>query len=77
MNITIYTKPNCPQCSATKRQFDRRGFVYTAIDVTADARISDRLRNEGWRQMPVVLAGDESWSGYRPDKIRGLEAPDQ
>ena len=70
MNITLYTKANCPQCTATKRQLDRRGLPYTAVDITADARISD----EGWRQMPVIIAGGESWSGYRPDKIHELEA---
>lgn len=74
MNITLYTKANCPQCTATKRQLDRRGLPYTAVDITADAHISDRLRNEGWRQMPVIIAGDEFWSGYRPDKIHELEA---
>lgn len=47
---------------------------YTTVDITANARISDRLRNEGWRQMPVIIADDESWSGYRPDKIHELEA---
>ena len=70
MNITLYTKANCPQCTATKRQLDKRGLPYTTVDITANARISDRLRNEGWRQMPVIIADDESWSGYRPDKIR-------
>ncbi|MFR5004228.1 MAG: hypothetical protein ACLUB5_00120 [Bifidobacterium dentium] len=24
--------------------------------------------------MPVIIADDESWSGYRPDKIHELEA---
>ena len=66
MNITLYTKANCPQCTATKRQLDKRGLPYTTVDITANARISDRLRNEGWRQMPVIIADDESWSGYRP-----------
>ena len=74
MNITLYTKANCPQCTATKRQLDKRGLPYTTVDITANARISDRLRNEGWRQTPVIIADDESWSGYRPDKIHELEA---
>ena len=68
MNITLYTKANCPQCTATKRQLDKRGLPYTTVDITANARISDRLRNEGWRQMPVIIADDESWSGIVPTK---------
>ena len=53
MNITLYTKANCPQCTATKRQLDKRGLPYTTVDITANARISDRLRNEGWRELHV------------------------
>lgn len=74
MSITVYAKPNCPQCAATKRQFDRLGFDYTAIDISDDPQTIDRLQREGWRQMPVVFADGESWSGYRPDKIRELKA---
>ena len=68
MNITLYTKANCPQCTATKRQLDKRGLPYTTVDITANARISDRLRNEGWRQMPVIIADDESCPGIVPTK---------
>ena len=32
MHITIYSKPNCPQCAATKRAFDRLGAPYTVYD---------------------------------------------
>ena len=38
MNITLYTKANCPQCTATKRQLDKRGLPYTTVDITANAR---------------------------------------
>ena len=47
---------------------------YTAIDISDDPQTIDRLQREGWRQMPVVFADGESWSGYRPDKIRELKA---
>ena len=68
MNITLYTKANCPQCTATKRQLDKRGLPYRTVDITADARISDRLRNEGWRQMPVIMQMANPGPGIVPTK---------
>lgn len=73
MNITVYSKPNCPQCAATKRQLNRRGFNYTVIDISDNPQTIDQLRQKGWQQMPVVIADDESWSGYRPDNISALK----
>ena len=59
MTVTIYTKPACMQCNATHRAFDKAGIDYTTVDITED---------------PVVIAGDEHGSGYRPDRIRRLTA---
>lgn len=72
MPITVYTKPNCPQCEATKRQFNRQGLAFDAIDITKDPSALDMLREAGFMQAPVVMTGDDAWSGYRPDKIRAL-----
>ena len=30
------------------------------------------MRAQGFRQLPVVIAGDLSWSGFRPDMINRL-----
>ena len=30
------------------------------------------LRAAGYRQAPVVMAGDRVWTGYRPDLLRTL-----
>ena len=35
---------------------------------------ADTLRAQGFRQLPVVVAGDTSWSGFRPDMINRLAA---
>ena len=44
MHITIYSKPNCPQCAATKRAFDRLGAPYTVVDITTDRSRSPHCR---------------------------------
>ena len=33
---------------------------------------AEALRAQGFRQLPVVIAGDLSWSGFRPDMINRL-----
>ena len=72
MTITVYTKPNCPQCEATKRQLTRQGLDFNVIDLTQDPAALDTLRAAGFMQAPVVMTDDDSWAGYRPDKIRAL-----
>lgn len=72
MSITLYTKPNCVQCNATKRALDKHGLEYETIDLSEDVNALDYIKGMGFQQAPVVLAGDESWSGFRPDKIKAL-----
>jgi glutaredoxin-like protein NrdH len=72
MTVTVYTKPACVQCDATKRTLDKLGISYEAIDVTANQDAFDMLVEKGFKAMPVVNAGDEWWSGFNPEKINGL-----
>lgn len=68
--ITLYSKPNCPQCTATKRRLDRRGAAYTVVDVTEDADALTFVRGLGYQQVPVVvLESGAHWSGFRPEFI--------
>jgi glutaredoxin-like protein NrdH len=72
MTVTVYTKPACVQCDATKRTLDKLGVSYEAIDVTTNQDAFDMLVEKGFKAMPVVNAGDEWWSGFNPEKINGL-----
>jgi glutaredoxin-like protein NrdH len=72
MAITVYTKPSCVQCDATKRTLDKLGLEYTAIDATQDEAVYNMLVEKGFKAMPVVDADGEWWSGFNPDKINGL-----
>lgn len=72
MTITLYTKPDCVQCDATKRALDKAGLAYTTIDLTQDVAALELVQQWGYRSAPVVSAGDEHWSGFRPDKIKAL-----
>ena len=72
MTITVYSKPACVQCTATTRALDAKGIVYRLIDLTLDAAAMERVVSLGYRQAPVVIAGDAHWAGFRPDMIGQL-----
>lgn len=72
MTITVYSKPACVQCTATTRALDAKGIAYTLVDLTEDAAAMDRVTLLGYRQAPVVIAGDAHWAGFRPDMIGQL-----
>ncbi|MGP5015716.1 glutaredoxin-like protein NrdH [Glutamicibacter ardleyensis] len=70
--IRVYSKPNCVQCSATYRALDKKGIEYQKIDVSQDPRSLEFIRSLGYAQAPVVVTGQDHWSGFRPDKIAVL-----
>ena len=72
MTITVYSKPACVQCTATTRALDARGLSYDVIDLTEDAEAMERVMALGYRQAPVVIAGESHWAGFRPDMIGRL-----
>ena len=72
MTIIVYSKPACVQCTATTRALDARGLSYDVIDLTEDAQAMERVTALGYRQAPVVIAGDAHWAGFRPDMIGRL-----
>lgn len=74
MSITVYTKPACVQCNATKRALDKAGLEYTTVDLTEDAAALAAVKALGYAQAPVVVANGKHWSGYRPDQIKALVA---
>ncbi|WEJ56931.1 glutaredoxin-like protein NrdH [Devosia sp. FJ2-5-3] len=72
MPITVYSKPACVQCTATTRALDRKGIAYTLVDISQDADAYALVEGLGYRQVPVVVAGERHWAGFRPDMIGAL-----
>jgi glutaredoxin-like protein NrdH len=70
--ITVYTKPACVQCDATKRMMDKLKIDYNTVDITLDTEAFDMLISKGFKSAPVVITDDDSWAGFNPDKISGL-----
>jgi glutaredoxin-like protein NrdH len=74
MSIIIYTRNDCVQCHATKRAMESRGVAFEMVNIDLIPDAADTLRAQGFRQLPVVVAGETSWSGFRPDMINQLAA---
>lgn len=75
--ITVYTKPACVQCDATKRTLDKYGLPFVEIDLSVNEDVLDQLKVAGWMRAPVVVTPQgEVWSGFRPDRIRDLASPE-
>ncbi|GED22696.1 glutaredoxin-like protein NrdH [Halomonas sabkhae] len=72
MIIKIYSSPDCMQCHATYRALDKQGLDYTVVDISEEPEAANTVRELGYRQLPVVVAADEHWSGFRPERIRQL-----
>lgn len=75
--IVVYTKNNCQRCRMTKRLLTAKGVDFDEVNVEDEPDSADRLRDMGFRELPVVDesgAGDKSamWSGYRVGRIDDL-----
>jgi len=73
-DISVYTKPACMQCNATRKALDKAGFHYRIVDVTEDVEAREYVMALGYLQCPVVVTPAGHWSGFRPDEIAGLTA---
>lgn len=72
MTVTIYSKPDCVQCNATSQMLTRKNIPFSVIDITQDEQAYQHVRTLGYQQVPVVIAGQEHWAGFRPDKLAAL-----
>lgn len=74
MTVTVYSKPSCPQCTATYRALTSQAIDFNVIDLTEDEQALATVTELGYMQAPVVVADNEHWSGFQPDRISRLIA---
>lgn len=74
-SVIVYTKPACVQCTATYRALDKAGVEYESVDISEDNDAREYVLALGYLQAPVVVIdGGDHWSGFRPDRIKALQA---
>lgn len=70
MNITIYTKANCPNCVTAKELLKSKGLEYSEVDVEVGDRLAILLNSyPEARQMPQIWINDQRVGG-----LAGLQA---
>ena len=71
MNITIYTKSNCPNCMTAKQLLKSKGLEYTEHDAETkpEAMYALRLIHPDARQMPQIFIDNQRVGG-----LAGLQA---
>ena len=74
MAVTVYTLPACVQCDSTKRMLQRNQIEYEEVDMSQDPVALDMVKTLGYTAAPVVVSGDEHWSGFRMDRIQAISA---
>lgn len=72
--IQIFSAPQCVACDSTKLFLRKADVGYTEIDVTKDEDALSRCKEMGFSELPVVVAGEQAWSGFRYDRLRALVA---
>lgn len=70
--VTVYTLPACVQCDSTKRLLTKNEIQYQEIDLSTDQDALAMVKELGYTAAPVVVAGEDHWSGFRPDKLATL-----
>lgn len=73
MLIRVYSKPRCQQCTATKRWLTEHGIPFEVEDIREPGNLA-AAQALGHTSAPVVVVGDESWSGFRPDFLDEIAA---
>jgi glutaredoxin 3 len=64
LNITMYTKANCPNCVTAKLILDAAGLKYADVDVEVGERLANLLKEfPDARQMPQIFVYDQRVGG--------------
>lgn len=72
MSVTVYTLPSCVQCDSTKRYLARNNVEFKTVDLSQDDAAMNMVKALGYTAAPVVVAGDQHWSGFRMDLLNML-----
>lgn len=52
--ITVYSKPQCPNCVRAKELLTRKGIRYVEVDIEADDEAKIFLVDQGFRSVPQI-----------------------
>jgi glutaredoxin-like protein NrdH len=74
MEITVWTKSNCVQCTQTKKELTKRGIDFVEKNLEENPEQMQAFIEAGYMSAPIVTTDVKTWSGFRIDKISSLTA---
>ena len=74
MEIIVWTKSNCVQCTQTKREMTKRGIEFVEKNLEEEPEQMQKFIEAGYTSAPIVTTDVKTWSGFRIDKIASLTA---
>ncbi len=70
--ILIYTAARCPYCTMAKKLFERKGVVYTEINVNSTPGLRQEMMEKTKRRtVPQIYIGDRHIGGF--DELNALD----
>ena len=78
MKVTVFEKPSCTQCYATKRWLDKEGVEYETKSILENEEAVAVLKEAGYASAPGVFLHGKSgilldcWGGYNPGKLKTM-----
>jgi glutaredoxin-like protein NrdH len=70
--VIVYSNPNCQACEQTKRFLTVKGVAFESKMISESPEVFSLIEEKGYKSAPVVVAGEDSWSGFRLDKLSEL-----
>lgn len=70
--VTVYSNPNCTACEQTKRFLTVKGIVFESKMISESPEVFPLIEEKGYASAPIVVVGDDSWSGFRLEKLSTL-----
>jgi glutaredoxin-like protein NrdH len=70
--VIVYSNPNCTACEQTKRFLTVKGIEFEAKMIQDSPEVFSLIEEKDYASAPVVVAGEDSWAGFRLDKLNSL-----
>lgn len=72
MEVTVWTKSNCVQCTQTKKEMTKRGIEFIEKNLEENPEQLQAFIDKGLVAAPIVVTDKKEWSGFRLEKIKSL-----
>lgn len=70
--IMLFSKNNCMQCKMTKKFLEQNGAEFEEINIDEHPEKIDYVKGLGFTAAPVIEAGDITFSGFQPAKLKEI-----